>query len=207
MIALPGLWYLVLNVRDRGAFTLAVAGRYRAPVAGGWVQVRTCCAIVVASALLTTLAIETGSAAKAAAASTPEWDARVRPIAAKVEQLRGLKFEHAVPIVFTTRRRFRRLVLEQGRQGLDSLGAKGIAREDTVMRALGLMKPAQSLESLQAQATDDVAAFYDWRTKRIVIRGRDVGLAAEPTIADELTHVLQDQHFDLERRLRGIPHP
>ena len=40
-------------------------------------------------------------------------------------------------------------------------------------------------------------AYYDPKSRRIAVRGRELSPATEVTLAHELTHALQDQHYDL----------
>jgi hypothetical protein len=55
---------------------------------------------------------------------------------------------------------------------------------------------AQTSNSLDGDA---VLAMYNFRTKRITVRGASLDDATKPTLVHELTHALQDQHFDLQR--------
>jgi hypothetical protein len=69
------------------------------------------------------------------------------------------------------------------------------------------MASGDSLAELQAQGAENVLAFYDPVEKRIIVRGHDLGIGTEVTLAHELTHTLQDQHFDLQdhqNRLRTV---
>ena len=51
----------------------------------------------------------------------------------------------------------------------------------------------------------DTLAFYDPRTQDVYVRGTDTTApATRVTLAHELTHALQDQHFDL-RALQRRP--
>ena len=42
-------------------------------------------------------------------------------------------------------------------------------------------------------------AYYDQDEDRIIIRGTEISPALSVTLVHELTHALQDQHFDLDR--------
>jgi broad-specificity NMP kinase len=53
----------------------------------------------------------------------------------------------------------------------------------------------------QAGAVD---AYYSFKDKRITVRGHRVTPAVKSTLVHELTHVLQDQHFDVGARLKKL---
>ena len=42
-------------------------------------------------------------------------------------------------------------------------------------------------------------AFYSPKTKRVTVKGEDIDISTRVTLAHELTHALQDQHFDLTK--------
>jgi hypothetical protein len=72
------------------------------------------------------------------------------------------------------------------------------------LRALGLIDAQTDLvKSFDTVNQAGVVAFYDPDAKEVVIRGTGpLDIERKATLAHELTHVLQDQHFDL-RKLRG----
>jgi hypothetical protein len=157
-------------------------------------------AAVVSLVMGGTLAL---SVVPASATSTPKhWDARVEPIAKEVERLRGLRFKHPVPVVFTTRRQFRHRVAEQLQHNHVIRGAKAIYREEVVLRALGLLPDELSVPDVEGLDADILVAFYDPTKKEVVVRGHDIATGA--TLAHELTHTLQDQHFDLSGTLSRL---
>jgi len=48
--------------------------------------------------------------------------------------------------------------------------------------------------------TAGVVGFYDPETKQLVVRGTDTTPFTRRVLAHELTHALDDQHFDLNRQ-------
>jgi hypothetical protein len=135
-------------------------------------------------------------------AGQPSWDPRVRSVAEEVEKLRGLEFEHPVPVDFLTDAAFRERV-----SAFDDVtdGERAdIRRSEAALRAIGLLPGGVDLldaqRSLRAAGT---LAFYDSHTKRATVRGTKLGVMARVTLAHELTHALQDQHFDLREMLRA----
>jgi hypothetical protein len=72
-------------------------------------------------------------------------------------------------------------------------------RDETALRALGLLTEEQEIAALQLQLLgDQVLGFYDDIDERMVVVS-DVGIDAESkiTYAHEYTHALQDAAFDL----------
>jgi hypothetical protein len=120
------------------------------------------------------------------------------PIAAQVEHLRGLKYKHAVPVHFLSGKAFEQAV------GVNSkLSAKDRAefeREAGIFRALGLLSGRVDLvKALDAESKSSTLAYYDFHKKQIVVRGTVIDASHRVTLAHELTHVLQDQYFDLNK--------
>jgi len=138
-------------------------------------------------------------------ATTPErtyptaWDPRIAPIAEWVADARDLEFEHPVEVVLQPEAEY----LEQ------AAGDPAAADEETrqemddfvaVMRALGLVDGEVDLGQAQGDlASEGTLAYYDSRAEMVFVRGDELTPAVRVTLAHELTHVLQDQHFDLER--------
>ena len=157
-----------------------------------WVGVPT-----VASALFAMLvAVAPGPAA---ATSKDGWDARIVPVARRVEALRHLRFKHPVPAEFLSVRKFRKRVTAD-----EKSTTRADRRADNVseaeLRALGLVGGSFDL----VQETNDfngssVLAFYDSDTEKIVVRGTKLDAEVRVTLAHELTHALQDQYYDLDR--------
>src|SRR5205823_9089305 len=76
-----------------------------------------------------------------------------------------------------------------------------IEQAAAVFRAAGLIGGDVDLgQAVNETQAADVIAIYDPSTKKILVRG-DGPFTVETrvTLAHELTHVLQDQHFDLQK--------
>ena len=130
-----------------------------------------------------------------------EWDPRVLGLVAFVEDERGLTFEHPVAVQFLDDADYEADV----RAEFD-----GVADDDTetlevgagMFRALGLAEGDLDL----LEATEEVSANgelgrYLLESDRIVIRGADLDVRTSATVVHELTHALQDQVFEIGRRL------
>ena len=131
---------------------------------------------------------------------TVEWDRRARPLVDFVERERGLEFDHPVPIEFLSDAAWE----QQVRMQPDELSAedrRAGERDAEVMRALGLAEGDLDLLEEQNQlATDFYVAYYDTEEERVYAHGDDHGnldVQLRATLVHELTHALQDQHFDL----------
>jgi hypothetical protein len=78
-------------------------------------------------------------------------------------------------------------------------------REDTdqiekVLRALQLIEPGVDLfEAFISFYGDAVLGFYDPETDELVLRGAELNPYVETTLVHELSHALDDQHFELYR--------
>jgi len=128
-----------------------------------------------------------------------EWDARVVDIAHFVERERGALYDHPVPVDFLTPEEYSaRTRTDEGSLSDDDKAE--IDQFEATMRALGLLSADTDLLEATNDLTDSgTLAYYDSAEERVVVRGTEVtpGLAA--TLAHELTHVLQDQVFSLDR--------
>ena len=130
-----------------------------------------------------------------------------------VEALRGLRFKEEVAVEIKNREEMRRY-LEDDLE-LDYGGVR-LANMAVAYGKLGLFPQGIDLKkSVLDFLGTQVAAFYDPRTKRMVfpedlgggmllgtvqfIARRDI--VGEVTLAHELTHALQDQHFSLEEKM------
>ena len=125
------------------------------------------------------------------------WPASIAPIAAFVSHDRGLAFLHPVPVHFQSPRTFDRQTAAQDQPDGASQKAQ-VLLQAAEFRALGLLGGSVNLvEAQTALDTGSVQAYYDDVKKDIVIRGANLSPGTKVTLAHELTHVLQDQHFNL----------
>ncbi len=142
-------------------------------------------------------------ATAAGAARRPaEWDTRLVPLVKEVERLRGLTFDHPVPVRFLSGAAFaEEVTLDRGE--LTASEEEEIARSEATLRAAGLVGGDLDLvESLSDLQVSGVLAYYDPDDETITVRGKDLDVPTRVTMVHELTHALQDQHFDLARMNR-----
>jgi hypothetical protein len=127
------------------------------------------------------------------------WDPRIEDIATFVEDERDLDFLTPVHVDFLADDEFREQVTtseddltDEDREALDDATAQ--------LRALGLVEGDLDLFEEQNELTGEGAlAFYDPVDKRITVRGTELTPSLRATLAHEMTHALQDQHFDLQQ--------
>lgn len=128
-----------------------------------------------------------------------EWDPRVEPIARWVAQERDLDFEHPVKVNFLTAEEYTQAstggsdveVADDEQEALDQSAA--------TLRALGLVSGELDLgEESKTLADSGSLAYYSPDTQEVYVRGTELNPGIRVTLAHELTHVLQDQHFGLD---------
>jgi hypothetical protein len=132
-------------------------------------------------------------------AAAAEKAAPVATIAARVEQIRGLRFE-------TPPRALEVSPAQAQRDGLEDLDRSYPASErhadEEVLKLLGLLEPSVDLRKVSATVFGQgVAGYYDPRTKRLrIVKGAQTTnrFLEEITLAHELTHALEDQRFGLD---------
>jgi len=133
-----------------------------------------------------------GSAAPRAQAVSP---AHVRLIERRVQELRGLRFKHPVPVAVVSPAQARRDGLADFDRG-ESLAQRRIGEE--LLMLLGLLPPGADLRRIEGSVYgEQVAGYYDPRRRRLaLVRGAGVD---DVTLAHELTHALEDQYADLAK--------
>jgi hypothetical protein len=129
-----------------------------------------------------------------------QWDPRIAGIAKEVEKLRKLDFEHPVPVSFLTDKAFdKKVTVDQDK--LSKKAKDAYAKSTARLAALALVPHGSDLvEKQNALQSSSVLAFYTPKDKKVYVRGKAVDTPnAKVTVAHELTHALQDQHFDLTK--------
>jgi hypothetical protein len=127
-----------------------------------------------------------------------DWDPRVADLIDFVQNERGLLFDHPVPVDFLTPEQYSARVAAGDKLSDDDKAH--LAQTEGELRALGLVSGDVDLVTSMSKLQDEgTLAFYDPDTQRITVRGTELTPATRVTLVHELTHVLQDQHFDLKR--------
>ena len=127
------------------------------------------------------------------------WDPRVADLARFVERARGLDFDHPVYVDFLSAADYSE-VTTADEAGLGDEDRTELERYAGALRALGVGSGEIDLFSAYNQVSDaGTLAFYDPVDQRVKVRGTKVTVGLRVTLVHELTHALQDQHFDLDR--------
>jgi hypothetical protein len=128
----------------------------------------------------------------------------VARIAKRVERLRGLRFERPVRPLFLDRDEALELAREIARADYPQRERRV---DEEGLKLLGLLRPSADLRDvIETVNEEQLLGFYDDRSKRLVVI-RDPGVTRpllEITLAHELVHALEDQHFGL-RVPEGVP--
>lgn len=136
-----------------------------------------------------------GSSSSADAERTVVAPERLTRVEREVEQIRGLDFKRPVSVEVMTPEEVRAYAarLSSSRRAQQQVETSG-----ELMKLLGMIEPDVDFAAVTSDIYgEQVAGFYDPETERLVLV-EDVGID-DATLAHELTHALDDQHFDLER--------
>lgn len=126
-----------------------------------------------------------------------DWAAEVLPYVEIVEEERGLDFDHPVHVEFLSDEVFRDEVTADESELTDE-DRESIEQTTGLLRALGLVQGDVDLFTASNDLSGDgVVGFYSYEDKRIRMRGEELTPSRKSTLVHELTHALQDQHFDL----------
>ncbi|HVF13294.1 MAG TPA: hypothetical protein VM942_01775 [Acidimicrobiales bacterium] len=135
------------------------------------------------------------------------WDPRVLELTQFVERERGALFDHPVPVDFLTPEEYS----EQTRTDEGMLTEEErteIEQFEGALRAMGILSGDTDLLDASNDLTDSgTLAYYDSAEERVVVRGTEVTPSLAVTLVHELTHVLQDQVFFLDRYVEGDEEP
>lgn len=131
------------------------------------------------------------------------WDPRIEPLAKEAARLRKLEFTRPVYVKFLTPAEYTKKTIGsddvEGNQG-GNKDASAMADSVAQLRAMGLLEGKVDLGAAGKTLADSgTLAFYDPSDKRVYIRGTELTVDLKVTLVHELTHVLQDQNFDLTK--------
>lgn len=126
-----------------------------------------------------------------------EVDALLPALQAFVELERGLPFLEPVEVEVLDDDDFLAALYEEPDDAAQP--QEGRDAEQTLV-ALGLLDDDVDLDEAVGDSLDaGVVGFYDPADDRLVVRGQDIDPFVELVLVHELTHAVQDQHFDLHR--------
>ena len=124
--------------------------------------------------------------------------ARVAAIMPKLAKVRELTFDHDIPREYQSAADFKAFVHAEILKEMPKDKAED---ESAALFQIGLLTKPGNLAELEEQAfTTQAGAYYNPATKRFfVVMVPDSDLMLDTMSAHELTHGLQDQHFDLQK--------
>jgi hypothetical protein len=160
--------------------------------------------LVATSALVAQQAApQTGISAAKSQAKTADVLALTSEMLEQVSQLRQLKVLHPVKSGLKSRGEIEQIVI----RNLDeSSSPEELAATNKALIAFGLVpRDFRYRELMIGLLTEQVAGFYQPKTKEFFLADWNDLEQQKPVMAHELTHALQDQHFDL-RRFEKWPH-
>jgi hypothetical protein len=127
---------------------------------------------------------------------------QIEEIEAKVVELRGLEVKTPITVTYKTREELREGVIADFTDDYPEVDA---ARDQRTMVAFGIIEPGTDIRDLYSELYGgQVAGYYDPETGELVVvldgDGSEGELTAseEFTLAHEITHALQDQHYDID---------
>jgi hypothetical protein len=142
------------------------------------------------------------TAAPAAAPDAEQLNRLADEITAQVARLRGLPLKRPMARGILTREEIRKRLEERLAKEFPKAE---IVAEGMVLKRLGLIPPeADYLKLVLDLLTDQVAGFYDPFKRQLFIASWMPVDMQRPALAHEITHGLQDQHFDLRRFTVGL---
>lgn len=129
------------------------------------------------------------------AAPAGEVERTIADLEAFVAKARGLPFKQKVKVTLLDDAAFRARLKEES-----DVDREELAKTTKVLRALDLIEEDVDLEAAQASLLGDaVLGYYDFEKDELVVRGAGLTPGVRQTLVHELTHALQDQHFELDR--------
>lgn len=112
----------------------------------------------------------------------------------------GLEIKHPVKRELASREQVRKYVTSKSKDDEDT---KKLARTGIVLKKIGLLPRDFDLEAYLSDLLEEqVAGYYDSKTKTVYLLDWIDADSQKPVLAHELTHALQDQNYDLEKFLR-----
>ena len=134
------------------------------------------------------------------------WDPRVQPMVDFVEKERGLSFDHPVEVRFLAPARFEKAILADAKEGEGTAEAEEeLEQYAGLFRAIGLLADGVDLGAVKRTLTSTgTAGYYAFDDQTIRVRGAQLTPEVRKTLVHELTHALQDQHFDIGDRFEEL---
>ena len=125
-----------------------------------------------------------------------KWVPIVKELKAFVEAERGLKFKEDVSMVFLDEEKF----LEDIEGESEDYYVPDAADSYIALKALNLVDRKLDLDTMEdPMQGGGLVGYYDPVYRELVVQGTEPTPFVRTVLVHELTHALQDQHFDLDR--------
>jgi len=112
----------------------------------------------------------------------------------------GLPIKQRVKRELTSREKLRAFIAQRQREDEQT---KRLQRASVVLKKLGLLPRDFDLDQYLGQMLEEqVAGYYDAKTKTVYLLDWIEPEGQRPVLAHELTHALQDQNYDLEKSMK-----
>lgn len=123
-------------------------------------------------------------------------------IKADIEKMRGMKFERPVKVQVADKK----ALIDYARKRQETTETpERRARDEAIAKMLGIVPPDVDLQAvLEKLLEDQVGGFYDPASETFYLMEGFGGDLARIILAHELTHALDDQHFDLDGTLKRM---
>lgn len=120
-------------------------------------------------------------------------------IQADVAKIRGVEFKRPVAVSLTDKEGFAKHM----RARVEKLVPEGMIESDeTTAKLLGLIPPEMDMWAVMGEMLkEQVGGFYDPGADTFYLMDSFTGKVAEIILSHELTHALDDQHFDIDGKL------
>ena len=128
-----------------------------------------------------------------------ELDAVVDELAAYVEQERGLNFIRSPQVQLLNEAEFAQAWLQLI---TDDAAENATSYRDftDIYQAVGIISSDRTLEDIwRSFGSAAVLGYYETDSESVVLRNGEINTLTKTTLVHELVHVLEDQHFDLDR--------
>lgn len=131
------------------------------------------------------------------AEAEPELFSRVDAILAELAKITGLQPLKRVERATIARSELKRFLEDRIRE---ELKPEEIRAEEITLKLFGFVPAGFDLKATTVELlTEQAAAFYDYRKKKLYILDTDSAAIQEIALVHELAHALADQHFNLSK--------
>jgi len=144
-------------------------------------------------AVVVVLGVVTPAAGAKVRRPTLAWDPGIEEIAHQVEHLRGLKFRRPVQVALGG------IGFFGDRMSLRFSSNPSSSRDARHLRALGLLAPGVDVTAEYRALAGRALGYYNPASGTVHVRPRRLDAATKEIVAHELTHALDDQHFQFGR--------